>query len=379
MSRPDQPPNSVKCEIPLQRPDLTRKDLEAVARAVRSRRWTDAAAVEMLEAAWAAAWDGESGDDGESGVSGSMRCVAFATPQALVQALKESLGWQDGAYVVSGPLLHPAWREAFSAAWIRLAYRDLQPESGIQQGEIVAQEGGECGGVVAGMRSYPFGQVAETVAPTSPLRRDDAFTVLDDLSGVVTLDEEGVLPATPSGAHHLRLMLMTGDSPVPVGNLCLVAGRDSIVMERLQRARRQLPSVASTALAISLIRNWPERAARRRALASRYTGLIRTRGLITLPAAVEQRRWPLYPILAADEKMCDALRAFLLRGGVASGAVSGFRMPDVCRDAMLMNHMPGVRHLASHGLLIPLYASLTESRQKRIINRLNRWLQRASS
>ncbi|HIJ82710.1 MAG: hypothetical protein HW380_50 [Magnetococcales bacterium] len=318
-----------KTTIPLMRPDLTRLDLDAVAGQLSLSPFRNDELVSQWQLAWSELWN--------------RRAILFDDPVDAILALKDVLGWRDGARIAAGSGMHPAWREGFAAAWIRVVFHDVEPTYPLS----ISRDGGFSGVFVDHFQGIPVS------APDGP------GTVLEDLSSM-----PAPLPGTGYGA--VQLMVLDGNAMIQGGNAALILCRDASMAAQLQ-ARRHPPSALMAALGMSQFRQMEPLLARRSSLASRYLA-IRTGGMFGMPS-VTPRWWHGFYLWFDEESQRDGLCHFLRKGGILAESTGYFSSPEV-------EHMTWQRRFARHGLALPLYASLNDQEQKRIINRIHRWVHR---
>ncbi|MBF0146182.1 MAG: DegT/DnrJ/EryC1/StrS family aminotransferase [Magnetococcales bacterium] len=321
---------SERTVIPLVRPDLTRKDLEAVGRQMVSAPFRDDALVDRWESMWAQIWRREA--------------ILFDDPVDAVVALKEVLGWRDGVRVAAGAGMHPAWREGFAAAWIRVVHHDTAP----QQTPVISSDGGFAAVFVEHFQGIPI---------PVPVGQG---VVLEDLSSMP-------LPLPGTGEGAIQLMLLDGNAMIQGGNAALILCREGALASRF-REYRTPPSGLVAALGMSQLEQRECLLQRRTLLASRYRAM-RSGGWFKIPSGTSERWWHGFHLMFEHEAQRDGLMAFLRKGGILAGPAWPFSFPEV-------ENMACRRQLERLGLALPLYASLTDAQQKRIINRIHRWVGR---
>lgn len=327
--------------IPLVRADLTHADAQAVRWQLATAPFQDEALLNRWEAAWEAIWH--------------RSAVAFSGPVALMLALKAALGWGAGDWVGVDPLLDPAWGEALTAAWLRPAWRDVDPDTGEGEGAF-AWDPAEGGVMQAGMGHHPYGL---------PLRRPvggPSFW-LEDLSALL-------LPISGCGWGDVQIFCFSGNRMVAAGGSALLLTQDVSLGCRLRALRRHPPAPLACALGLSQLRTLVERLARRQELAVRYHRLLRGRSGFQLPEErVGLRVWERFLLRMASETEWASLKTFLNKSNVHAESPLWFKPANI-------SPLPGLNHFQTHMLALPLYASLADTDQKRLINRVNRWVAR---
>ena len=324
--------------IPLIRPDLTGADEQALLAQLRTAPFRDDALLRRWEAAWETLWQ--------------RRAVAFADPVAAVAALKETLAWPAGARIAADPLLAPGWREGCDAAWLHLDRRDADPVTGQGRGPWPTPP--TAAGHGAAWVVHAFG-LPNPVATDHPV-------LLEEVSGLVK-------PLPGSGHGTVQLLLLGGNAILQGGESCLLLSRDERLIAGLAQRRRHPPGAAACALGLSQLARLDRHLERRTRLAERYLAL-RGRGLVGFPSSPGAvRAWELLHLLLPDRAHRDGLRAFLHKAGIGADGPVWSQPPDLAA-------LPGLARFADTALALPLYAALDDREQKKIINRLHRWLER---
>ncbi|MBF0108194.1 MAG: DegT/DnrJ/EryC1/StrS family aminotransferase [Magnetococcales bacterium] len=317
--------------IPLGRPDMTRRDRDAVEWRMKCAPFGDAALVERWERMWSSSWGREA--------------VLFDDPLDVAMALKQVFRWGDGARIAAGGGMHPAFREGFAAAWLRVVHHDLQPDQPHRfagGGDFVAAWVEHFQGLPVSISGGP-GMVVEDVTSTP-------------------------LPLPGVGEKMIQVMVLDGNAMLQGGNAALLLCRDPALAVQF-RALRHPPSGLVVALGMSQLSQWELFLGRRTQLAERYLRL-RSGGWFTVPGrAVEKRWWHRFHLTFAEEGRRDGLRDFLGRGGIMTDSAWPFSFPEVANMACRKDY-------ECRTLALPLYASLTDGEQKRIINRVHRWVER---
>lgn len=317
--------------IPLIRPDLTQGDREAVACQLPRSPFRDDHLVRRWEATWSQLWN--------------RTAVLFDDPVDVIVALKSALAWPDGARIAVGTDLHSAWREGFAAAWLRVVYHDVDPT----QTPAFPDDGRFSGVLVGHFQGLPV------LPPNGP------GVVLEDLSSMP-------LPLPGTGCGDVQLMVMDGNAMIQGGNAALVLCRDGQIAARLM-AKRRPPSALMAALGLSQLQQIKTLLARRDLLASRYL-CMRPGGLFDLPTVPDTPRWwHGFHLSFKQKSRREGLRHFLHKAHIRTGPAWHFSFPEV-------ENMTWRQRLDSHTLALPLYASLNDTDQKRVINRIHRWVSR---
>ncbi|MBF0133548.1 MAG: hypothetical protein HQL75_13305 [Magnetococcales bacterium] len=317
--------------IPLMRPDLTTMDRDALAHQLGIFPFQDERLVMRWELAWSQLW--------------GRKAILFDDPVDCIVALKGALGWRDGDRIAVGAGMHPAWREGFDAAWMRVVYHDQDPWE---------RPNFPAGGDFVGVMMEHFQGVVVPV-PTG------SWVVLEDISSM-----PAPLPGT--GRGDIQLMVLDGNAMIQGGNAGLVMCRDERLMARLQ-AHRRYPSALMARVGLSQLEQMYALLNRRSLLASRYLALRTGGWFFMAPGGCLPRWWHGFTLMFHDPSRREGLRKFLHKGNIQTGSPWSFSCPEV-------QAMVGRRRLEGHGLTLPLYASLSDAEQKKIINRIHRWVGR---
>ncbi len=322
--------------IPLVRADLTGADQRALAHHWQRNPFADDGSPDGLEADFSHLWQ--------------RPAVAFAEPVELVAALKSVLGWPSGRRLHGHPLLAPAWREAFAAAWLHLDFFDIDAISGRGRRPPATDTS------PPRLMVHPFG------LPDPAISRDGF--VLEEVSSLVK-------PWPGSGDGSLQLLQLDGNRILQAGGCCLALSRDAALIRALKKCRRHSPGPAARILGRSQLAQLDRFLARRQRLADRYLALHH-RQMVTWPSPPGTvRAWDGFFLHLADAPARMELAAFLNQSGIGAASPVWFTPPgDRTR--------PGLRRFMDTALALPLYAALGDHEQKRIINRLHRWLQRTT-
>ncbi|MBF0137691.1 MAG: DegT/DnrJ/EryC1/StrS family aminotransferase [Magnetococcus sp. DMHC-1] len=329
--------------IPLARADITRDDENAVRAALARNLWYDADLLAQWEQAWSVLWD--------------RPAVAFADPVELIALLKQRLHWPSGAAIAADALLEPAWREACSAAWLHLVWHDLDPRTGLlrEQGTTLVPPGS--GPLQAGFWRHGFGQ------PTRPdVSWEPPPLLMEEISGVV-------VPRLGCGWGGIQVAHFDGNRILPGVGAVLLSNKASLVAD-LRHMRRHPPGSAACALGLSLLSRLDTILAKRQQLAAAYLDM-HPRGRLHLPAsAAQDRSWEGFFLLLNNPTDRDALRGFLARSRIDAASPVWYQPDTAARQ------LPGVRTFLERSLAIPFYPALETATQKKIINRIHRWVER---
>ncbi|MBF0271212.1 MAG: DegT/DnrJ/EryC1/StrS family aminotransferase [Magnetococcales bacterium] len=332
--------------ILLSRPDLSCDDARVFLDQLARAPFRDVEALRRWEGIWESLWQ--------------RRAVAFADHGEALRLLGESLGWRAGDVLVVDPLLDPAWREAVRGCWWHEAVRDVDPGSGRAMGAPFVPV---AGGVVRGeVIRHAFG------SPVTLPAGEAGRWVVEEISSVVR-----PLPGVGRGA--VQLVDLSGSGMLPVGAGCVLLSTDGELVTALAHRRRHPPSAAACALGCALLESLPGRLARRRELVGRYRALLRMAGRGSLPMDPPGgREWAVFFLMMGEEANRAGLSDFLQRAGIGCGSPVWFRPAAESRQAL-----PGLQRFLEHALALPLYAALSDSECKRIVNRIHRWVERQSA
>ncbi|ABK46218.1 hypothetical protein Mmc1_3733 [Magnetococcus marinus MC-1] len=325
----------LQISIPLYHPDLTVQDRAAVMQAL-TLPWQDAAALSALESGWSQQW--------------GRAVVAFADAQQAIGALLRLWGWRRGDALALSPLADRVWGEALQQHGLWPAWLDVEPQSGLVQGEPLGLAG--CAGGLVGWLHGGFGGVPERGAAQS---------------GAVSLMVMDHMPLAQIADDALGLLHLGPNGPLQGAGITLIAATHNQQAAKLRELRGQaLPSRGAVALAMSQFHQRHALFARRAEVAARYGALLRPRGRFGLPQGWAY--WSRYPLSFEDEVAAQGLAEFLGRTGI--GGMLGGPLPPI-------HSGPGLRGWSARTLLLPCYAALGEAAQKRVINRVHRWLERS--
>ncbi|MEO5376742.1 MAG: DegT/DnrJ/EryC1/StrS family aminotransferase [Magnetococcus sp. DMHC-6] len=317
--------------LPLARPELTEGDVERVLEQLARAPFQESRPLLAWEYAWSQLWE--------------RSAVAFADPSALILALKEVLGWRSGEGVWADSLLHPVWREGLAAAWLSLELLDMDPLTGFG---IRSPEGGRR---VVG---HPFGLV-------QAFSDEDGF-VLEDISALLK-------PRVGSGNGAVQLAYLDGNAMVCAGASCVALSRDAALIAALRQVRTHPPGPASCVLGLATLERLDWTLKRRQELAENYLALY-DRGRFIKPCQpAAGRAWDGFFISFTTRSSCLQLQNFLTTAGIGCGPPVWFSIPE-------RGHLPGLNRFLENSLALPFYASLRDQEQKRVINRVHRWVER---
>ncbi|MBF0623723.1 MAG: DegT/DnrJ/EryC1/StrS family aminotransferase [Magnetococcales bacterium] len=327
--------------ILLHRADLISRDREAVSALLTADAGSISPWVERWEAAWAALW--------------SRPAVAFVSTTAALGALGDVLAWPSGAAVLADPFLEPAWRESLAAVWLHAVWLDVDPAGAVLR-PGPPRSPPHAGPIIAQFCRHPHGLPTPASARLHPW-------VLEEVSPLVR-------PLPGSGWGEVQLLAFDGNRILPAGPGAVVLSRDAHLVAALKGARRSFPCAAACALGLALLERLEDRLERRARLAEAYLGL-RTRGRLQLPhVPPEGRGWEGFVLSLADVADRDDLGRFLRRSAIGAASPHWYRLPAG------VEALPGVAQRLQRELAIPLYASLDPGQQKRVINRIHRWVER---
>ncbi|MBF0448379.1 MAG: DegT/DnrJ/EryC1/StrS family aminotransferase [Magnetococcales bacterium] len=323
--------------IPLVRPDLTQADQDCFLAQLNSHPFQDVAAVAQWESAWQEIWQ--------------RSCVAFTDTTALIKALKTVFGWPSGQPVSCGPLLPPSWREALQEAWLdpvsHATMDDHGRETWLDNAHPSATAPAKEANPSVRMVQHHFGRPAQANTNTT--------TTLEEVSALLK-------PLEQTGWGTVQLIHLDGNRMIQGGGSTLVLSTDECLIAQLKKVRSTPPAAAICALGLSQLRRLEAQLNRRQALAQRY-GEIRNRDFFTLPPNFPgQRSWEMYVLHFKDVKKRDGLLHFLNQAGIGA--------------ALPIWHHHSQPNPLDLSLALPLYASLSDVEQKRIINRVHRWVER---
>jgi hypothetical protein len=351
--------------LPLARSELTEADAHSVLAQLTRDPFEDAALVMRWEAAWAGLWQ--------------RSAIAFAHPEALLRCLADVLAWPEGRPVIGDPLMDPRWAEAWRAQCRPVVWRDRDPVSGTPQllpGYPSPSVDHPCAVFEHALFGWPrpvtWGMAQSVQKNGIP---GSSWPSCEGCATPVPLVIEDV-SATPwpcPGCGHgdIQVACLDANRLVCAGESCVLLSRDADLVERLRVVRRASPAALACALGLSQLGHLVERLGQRHGLASRYDQLLRPRGRFRVPPpeAFSRAGGERYVLHFPDPEERNALAAHLLRVGIGVGSPVWF-------DPGPLDRMPGTQALLDRILALPLYCSLAAHDQKRIINRIHRWVER---
>ena len=247
------------------------------------------------------------------------------------------------------PLLHPSWREAMTTAWLGAAPQNILTDGG-QENWSACRLGYQ-------FLQHNFGLIA-TTAPKQQI-------LLEDISAIMA-------PLPNCGVGDVQLLLLDGNRMLQGGASCVALSTDRQLIAALTKSRPAPPTAALCALGISQLQRLDDLLRRRGQLADTYLK-IRHRNLFKLPPNPKGgRRWEAFIIELPSKEQCQALQQFLNRAGIGAAPPIWYNI----RSTKLTPITPPLEKLLHNSLALPLYASLTDQEQKKIINRIHRWVER---
>ncbi|MBF0453320.1 MAG: DegT/DnrJ/EryC1/StrS family aminotransferase [Magnetococcales bacterium] len=330
-------PTNRPITIPLVRGDLTQEDQRALLQQAVTDPRKKNQPLERWEAAWQAVWQ--------------RPCVAFADPSELLTALKDLLGWASGLTLQTSPLLHPIWREAMEEAWLipsgKNPIDNLGREDPLSSGETAPRWVQHLFGLPAAVDPQPS-------------------IVLEEVSSLIK-------PLASRVNSLVQLMVLDGNRMIQAGATALVFSQDGDLIEALRNIRKRPPAPAIAAFGLSQLKRLDDLITRRELLASRYLRL-RDRQQFTPPPVPEGgRRWESYVIDLPSREKRQGLQFFLNKAGIGAAPPLWYHVAKPqTNDAQAQ----ALAHLQENALALPLYAHLSDRDQKRIINRVHRWVER---
>ncbi len=323
--------------IPLMRPDLRRSDATRFLAQMQENPFEDPELVARWEAAWEEIWQ--------------RPCVAFAAPAELFAGLKNIHGWRSGSRISASPLLHPIWLEAMQNSWMDAAH----------DGEI-GEDGAEIWfddeGFGIKLVQHNFGHPARII-PGTPVDMEDISAILKPLS--------------TCGIGTVQLLLLDGNRMLQGGGACLALSIDNHLIAELKKERTRPPAAAVCALGLAQLENLDANMRRREQLAERYLQMYIDNSFSLPPKPRVGRRWEAFIIRLPTRQKRRGLQYFLNKAGIAAAPPVWHHLPfyNPERDAATP-----LGALLDTSLALPLYASLSDPEQKKIINRIHRWVER---
>nr|CRH07735.1 Conserved protein of unknown function. Containing pyridoxal phosphate-dependent transferase, major region [Candidatus Magnetococcus massalia] len=325
--------------IPLYHADLTQQDHQQVIHALEQPQWQDAEQTAQLEAFWSARWQRPT--------------LALADPHDAITVLAELLQWRMGDAVALPPLMEPIWAEAFIQRGIQPAWLDLDPKTGHGGGQPMGLE--EIAGSLKGWLDQ-----ATMGLPHFPFTLPTTLQPLVDIS-------HAPLPLWRAQKEAILILQLDANLPLQGGGLTLLLLPDHLELEQARQLRPRLPSRAAVALANSQSEQVEQLMQYRRHVAERYLEKLRPRGLFALPWYHPLRNWAFFNLDFADRRHASEFCTFLQ--GAQIGCQLGCALPPP-------HQRDGMQRYQQRSVLIPLYGALQERDQKRIINRIHRWVER---
>jgi perosamine synthetase len=161
------------------------------------------------------------------------------------------------------------------------------------------------------------------------------------------------------------------------GATCLALSKDETIISALKTERKQLPAAALCRLGLSQLSRLDELLARRERLANRYLRL-NNKTCFSLPANPGTgRRWESFIIQLSNREKRLELQHFLNKSGIGAAPPIWYHLTTAQTETdKHAGKKPALNTLLEASLALPLYASLTDSEQKKIINRIHRWVER---
>ncbi|MBF0610459.1 MAG: hypothetical protein G8345_11125 [Magnetococcales bacterium] len=295
--------------IPLWRPELMGTD--------QSGDWgEDAGLLTAWEEAWSQRWQ--------------RSAIAFAHPLDFWQSLRQVMGWPVGKEIGLDPFLHPIWRESLAAAGWVVHWRDWLETEGLPAGSIH-------------FCHHPFGLPGVAASDW----------VVEEISSIL-------LPRQGCGQGQIQIAGMQG--MIQAGQSVMALCGDGQLADALRQTRRQPPGALLCRLGLNQWQRLAEVLEKRRALAERYDRLLRCPSVIRKPQG--ERVWEWYILECASQEIRNSLQEWFHRSAIATASPLWFTLPD---------HLPEAHRFHATALALPLYAPLSDSEQKRIINRFHRW------
>ncbi|MBF0158783.1 MAG: DegT/DnrJ/EryC1/StrS family aminotransferase [Magnetococcales bacterium] len=301
--------------------------------------WQDGALLRQWESLWEQIWQ--------------RPAAVFARADHLLTALATALDWQPGDWILADGLLEPCWRQACRALWLRLWLVDVDPVTGLSPADAASWPDHP---PRAWLRCHSFGQVADQ--PRTP-----SVAVSIEICSAVPIPVEGC------GLADFQIVGCDGNQAIAAGSACVLLGRDTALMQTIRRLRHTLPATLSCAIGLSRLQQWPMLAQRRNKLAQCYLQTLRPKGWFHLPASWPKTWFRFIVNLSCPEDR-QSLQQWLLRAGIGAGSPVWYAIPE-------QHRLPGLQQFCQCSLAIPLFASLDERQQKRIINRIHRWTKRS--
>jgi hypothetical protein len=323
--------------IPLVRPDLRQSDADIFLQQMAENPFSDLQLVAQWETAWQEIW--------------KRPCVAFADPVELLQSLKNILGWQPGLEIQTSPLLHPIWQEAMQSAWLTPSQNGVITGSGQ---EIWSDNIGQTKNLI----QHNFGLPAQTSSQQP--------ATLEDISAILK-------PLPNCGVANIQLLMLDGNRMIQGGATCLALSTDESLIKTLKKTRKQPPAAALCALMLSQLNQLDALLARREQLAMAYLDIYSKDSVSKPPLPSSGRRWEAFIIQLPNREKRLGLQHFLNKAGIGAAPPIWHHLPTYQNAS---SDTSPLTQLVEKSLALPLYASLSDGEQKKIINRVHRWIDR---
>ncbi|MBF0369133.1 MAG: DegT/DnrJ/EryC1/StrS aminotransferase family protein [Magnetococcales bacterium] len=333
------PPSDSPGSIPLYRLELTRGDEARVLQQLAREPFVDRALVEAWEGAWSDLW--------------WRPACAFADSVDLIATLKKIYGWRSGDVVVADPLVNPIWREGLAAAWLHTAPVDIDPLTGLatEQSPLYPPEGGT-----------PQARIVQhTLGHPHRIFRWET-TVLEDVSAILK-------PLPGCGGGDLQMLSLDPNRMVRAGEGVVALSEDKNLIQTLKKHRPRLPAAGAVALGLSQLSRIDRILEGREHLAKNYLAL-RDRGLFHKPSNPQRgRAWDGFFLVMRSPEARESLKAFLNKSNILADSPLWFK-------SQVLDQLPGLEGFLATSLALPLYLPLTPREQKRVINRVHRWVEK---
>jgi hypothetical protein len=336
--------NPDKITIPLTRPDLSQEDKSHFLQQISHKNFSDPKLVYRWEIAWEEIWQ--------------RGCVAFADPYELIYTLQNTINFLPGQDIQTSPLLHPIWREALLKSWLNPVSKNVLQETGQEiwtkkdlnkQIHIKVKK-------VKSLIQHNFGLPAEM----DPERKN----TLEDISAILK-------PLNPDSKSNSKaqLLLLDGNRMLQGGVTCLVLSKDENLIRILKKKRKKIPAAVICLLGLSQLNRLDDLLERREELATNYLNLYNKESFTLPPSPLEGRRWESFVIQLPSPEKQQELQLYLNKAGIGAAPPIWYHITDDDDDQALSK-------IKNQSLALPLYASLSDKDQKKIINRIHRWVDR---